>query len=56
MLDHILVALRSATQTHYGLTVGVAGNWAFAVFDLTVMGMLYVLHRRLERPGAVAHS
>jgi hypothetical protein len=56
MLDHVLLALRGATETHYGLTVGVAGNWAFAALDLTVTAALYLLHRRLERRAAAVRG
>ena len=48
-LDHVLLALRGEAETHYGLQAGVAGNWAFAVFDLAVTTGLYLLHRQLER-------
>ena len=48
-LDHILLALRGETETHYGFEAGVAGNWAFAAFDLMLTAALYLLHRRLER-------
>jgi hypothetical protein len=45
-LDHVILALRGATETHYGIAAGVAGNWAFAAFDIVVTIALYLLHRR----------
>jgi hypothetical protein len=53
MLDHTLLALRGETETHYGLAVGVAGNWAFALLDLGVTVAFYLLHRRLEQRSAM---
>ncbi len=45
-IDHVILAVMGRGQTPYGLGVGVAGNWALAVFDGVLTAVLIWIHRR----------
>jgi hypothetical protein len=53
-LDHLVfIALKSPTS-HYGLQLGVGGQFGFAVLDFAVAVLLYTLHARWSRIPASA--
>jgi hypothetical protein len=49
-IDHAILALKRSPLSPYQLRVGVAGNWAFALVDLTVVACALRIALR-TRPG-----
>jgi hypothetical protein len=48
-LDHVIFILMNSPTSHYGLRVGLPGQAGFAVLDMSVAGLLYMLHVRWGR-------
>ncbi len=53
-LDHAIFIAIGSPKTHYGLTVGVTGQLAFAMLDFGLAALLYILHARWSRRSADA--
>ena len=51
-LDHVIFVATGSTRSHYGLTVGVFGQLAFATFDFCVSAVLCWAHFRWSRRAA----
>lgn len=49
-IDHFVLLLMQSAQTPYGLDVGVRGNAALAVVDLTISAACYWGFRRFDHP------
>lgn len=47
-MDHAILALLRSKRTPYGARVGIQGNWIFAILDLIIAVLGYILYRSLS--------